>query len=211
MITLAIDFSTEHRAVWVTDHGSRRGSATAEDRKVGALSLIEAALNEAGIGRQEVELIAVGLGPGSYTGIRSAIATAQGWELSGRVKLCGIPSVDVMARSVAHEGAFAVAIDAQRHEFYCGEYRRAAGDVEAVRPLRIVDAEAIRELQGRGVSVFGPEPEKLPGSAGRVLPDAGELARMAAVSKKIVAGEELAPVYLRATEFKKAPPARVIE
>ena len=42
-------------------------------------------------------LIAVGLGPGSYTGIRAAIAVAQGWQLARGIKLLGINSVECLA------------------------------------------------------------------------------------------------------------------
>src|SRR6185369_2187233 len=48
-----------------------------------SLSLVEATLKQAGLEREEIECLAIGLGPGSYTGIRVAIALAQGWQLAG--------------------------------------------------------------------------------------------------------------------------------
>ena len=48
-------------------------------------------------GREAIEAIAVGLGPGSYTGIRAAIALAQGWQLAREVKTLGVSSVAAMA------------------------------------------------------------------------------------------------------------------
>ena len=52
--------------------------------------MIESALAEAKIEREQIEVIAVGLGPGSYTGIRAAISVAQGWQLARGVKLLGV-------------------------------------------------------------------------------------------------------------------------
>ena len=205
MITLAIDFSTERRSVCVTDHSGREATAIVEDRKVGALSLIGKALTDAGIDREEVELIAVGLGPGSYTGIRAAIATAQGWHLGTGVKLAGISSVDLMARSVVVEGGFAVVVDAQRGEFYCARYLRECGTVRPVSPLEIV-GEVVNELAIR----FSPEPGKVEGPTEAVFPDPKELARMALAADEFVEAENLTPIYLREVEFKKAPPAREI-
>ena len=44
--------------------------------------MIEEALREAGLEREQIEVLAVGLGPGSYTGIRVALSLAQGWQLA---------------------------------------------------------------------------------------------------------------------------------
>jgi tRNA threonylcarbamoyladenosine biosynthesis protein TsaB len=74
------------------------------------------------ISREEIEVIAVGLGPGSYTGIRAAIAVAQGWQLARGVKLLGVSSADRMSGGAGAGGenfrAVNVVIDAQRGEFY---------------------------------------------------------------------------------------------
>ena len=51
-------------------------------RSTNALGLVEEALRQAQLDREQIECLAIGLGPGSYTGIRSAIALAQGWQLA---------------------------------------------------------------------------------------------------------------------------------
>lgn len=205
MITLAIDFSTERRAVCVTDHAGREGVALAADRAAGVLGLIEQALATAGISRSEIGRIALGLGPGSYTGIRSSIALAQGWRLAAGVELVGLSSVEVMARSVRVEGLYDILVDAQKGEFYRARFRRTGERVERVADLAIVGGGEVDD----GVTRCSPEPGKLSGGVIEVLPDVAELARMA-VSANPVAAEDLAPVYLRAAEFKKAPPPREI-
>ena len=77
MTILAIEFSSETRSAAVLSDGRVAGHA-AETGGRRAIGLVEKALQQAGAEREDVEIIAVGLGPGSYTGIRGAIALAQG-------------------------------------------------------------------------------------------------------------------------------------
>ena len=67
-----------------------------------AIGLVEEALRQAGCEREDMETIAVGLGPGSYTGIRGAIALAQGWQLGRGVNVLGISSVECLAAGAEH-------------------------------------------------------------------------------------------------------------
>src|SRR5437879_48506 len=72
-----------------------------------ALGMVKEALRHAQIEREQIECLAVGLGPGSYTGIRSAIALAQGWELAWdgrRIKFIGLSSADCIAVQAQTEG-----------------------------------------------------------------------------------------------------------
>ena len=59
--------------------------------------LIEQALQQAQIGREEIQRLGIGIGPGSYTGIRSAIAVAQGWQLARDTELCAVSSAETLA------------------------------------------------------------------------------------------------------------------
>ncbi|MGB0579945.1 MAG: tRNA (adenosine(37)-N6)-threonylcarbamoyltransferase complex dimerization subunit type 1 TsaB, partial [Limisphaerales bacterium] len=97
MNLLALDFSTAQRVVCVSTDAGKEAVCTTTDRTAGPLGLITAALEKAGITREEIDTIAVGLGPGSYTGIRSSIALAQGFQLGTNVQLAGISSADIIA------------------------------------------------------------------------------------------------------------------
>src|SRR4051794_5781811 len=104
MKILALEFSSPVRSVAVGGDVAKRGYAEESgSRETKPFTLIDAALAQAKISRQEIECIAVGLGPGSYAGIRIAIAIAQGWQLARGVKLLGISSAEVVA---AHAGQF---------------------------------------------------------------------------------------------------------
>jgi tRNA threonylcarbamoyl adenosine modification protein YeaZ len=163
--------------------------------------------------REAIEVIVLGLGPGSYTGIRVAIAIAQGWQLALGVKLLGVSTADVLAEQAREEGGrgrFHVAIDAQRGEFYHAAYDLDEVAARALGPLRLDTLETVKREAGAEPVLGGAEiAARLPG--GRVmLPNAATLGRLAAGRTDFLPGGELQPIYLRATSFVKAPPTRTI-
>ncbi len=216
MKTLAIEFASERRSVAVLRAGVVAGRAEETGgRHARAFALIERALADAGMAREEVEHIAVGLGPGSYAGIRSAIALAQGWQLGRGVAVSGVGTVECLAAQAAEQGTagtVAVLIDAQRNEFYAATYvlERTGGVPRCVEPLRIVSFEAARAMAVDRLLIWPELRERFP--HGEVLlPDAGMVGRLAVSHGATgLRAAELEPVYLRETNFVKAPPARVI-
>ena len=82
MKILALEFSSQQRSVAIVDDSGVLSEITTDQLKTGPLVLIEQALQQAQIGREEIQRLGIGIGPGSYTGIRSAIAVAQGWQLA---------------------------------------------------------------------------------------------------------------------------------
>jgi tRNA threonylcarbamoyladenosine biosynthesis protein TsaB len=214
MKTLALEFSSGRRSVAVLVGGVVRGEAhEAGGRHTRAFALMDVALRAAKIEREEIKLLAVGLGPGSYTGIRSAIAIAQGWQAACGVKLAGVNSVEAMA-SQAHaegrRGRIHVLIDAQRGEFYFGAYDLAEEGSRLIEPLRIVTPEETRQLaQGSGAIVW-PELRGAFPDATIIEPDAAMVGRLALQRGKFLDGATLEPVYLRPVQFVKAPAARNI-
>lgn len=205
-------------ALWDTSKGGGAGllgSATETGgRNLRALVLIESVLKQAGLGPKEVESIAVGLGPGSYTGIRGAISVAQGWELAHQTKLVGISSVECLAAQAAREkmaGRVAILVDAQRNEFYLAIYEMLAGGARIVEPLRLVTfAEAKASIAGCG-AWLGPEVDQYFPGGQAMFPRAEMLAELASSNAQFTPGEKLTPMYLRETSFVKAPPSRIIE
>ena len=208
MTLLALEFSSDRRSVALARGGEVVAEAVQQtvSRATDALGLIEKVLADAKISREEIEVIAVGLGPGSYTGIRAAIAVAQGWQLAREIKLLGVSSVEAIAAQAQAEkifGRFNLVIDAQRGEFYLAAWEISAGSRREILPLRIVPAAEVAARKNAGEICLGPEP------AG-VFPAASAVARLAAGRNNFIAGEFLAPVYLRETAFVKSAPARVI-
>jgi len=207
MTILALEFSSAQRSVALARDGVVLAEAVegGGGRGTAAFGLIEKVLATAKISRAEITTIAVGLGPGSYTGIRAAIATAQGWQLATGVKLLGVNSADCLAaqaQAANLSGRVNVAIDAQRGEFYVATWEISAGARSEISPLQIVPAAELAVRLAAGEMIVGPEMAQV------LFPAAATVARLAMGRADYVPGEKLEPVYLRATSFVKAPAAR---
>lgn len=235
MKILALEFSSPQRSVAVADGGRAMGEVIETGASgTRAFGMIEAALREAKLEREQIECIVIGLGPGSYTGIRAAIALAQGWQLARGIKLLGISSVEAIAAQAQADvwsSAFRrqdndakpdrlkaelqtqrinVVIDAQRNELYLATYEITAGGRKEIEPLRIVPLAEIQSRASAGAIIVGPEVTRW-FTTGRVLfPRAAALAQMAASRSDFEPGENLVPIYLRETNFVKAPPPRIL-
>jgi tRNA threonylcarbamoyl adenosine modification protein YeaZ len=178
-----------------------------------ALSLVEAALRQAGMEREHIESVAVGLGPGSYNGIRAAIALAQGWQLAREVKVLGISSVECIAAQAQADGILGrilVVIDAQRGEFYLAGWEISPEERREIEPLRLATLADAQAREEAGDLLVGPEVSKWFPSGRVVFPRSAMLGRLAAQRTNFIPGERLEPIYLRETTFVKAPPPRIL-
>jgi tRNA threonylcarbamoyladenosine biosynthesis protein TsaB len=212
MKILALEFSSAARSAAVleaVDHKPvLRAERTARQGEHTGLTLIDQALREANVRRQEIELIAVGLGPGSYAGIRAAIAIAQGWQLAANARACGVPSIDVIAAEAHMQGTtgeIMVIVDAQRGELYSALYTLGITGPAEKEPLRIIPASSVPG----GLRVIGPEAARLAPGGIDLYPRAAVLGMLALKRAGSAQGAEtLEPIYLRETAFVKAMPAR---
>ena len=209
MTILALEFSSDRRSVALARDGVVLAEAVEQTggRATNAIGLIEQVLAAGRIAREEIEVVAVGLGPGSYTGIRAAIAVAQGWQLATGAKTLGVRSVDAVAAQAQAEkifGAVNVVADAQRGEFYLSTWEISSASCREMEPLKIIGAAAVAEKRAAGEVCVGPVAAKI------IFPCAAAVARLAGERTDFVAGEALEPVYLRAVSFVKAPPSREV-
>lgn len=182
-------------------------------RAAKALGMIEEALRQAQLEREQIECIAVGLGPGSYNGIRAAIALAQGWQLARSVKLTGVSSAECVAAQAQADGItgrVTVVIDAQRGEFYFESYEISDKRCSNVHPLSLATMAEVRQCQQVGQQIIGPEVTKWFPESRVIFPRAATLARLALGRSDFVSGEKLVPIYLRETNFVKAPLPRIL-
>jgi tRNA threonylcarbamoyl adenosine modification protein YeaZ len=207
MTILALEFSSSQRSVAIAcDGGVLAEASEIGERSTNAFGLIENILAIAKIKREEIECLAIGLGPGSYTGIRVALAIAQGWQMACGVKLLGIGSVKCLAAQAQAEKIFGrvnVVIDAQRGEFYLAAYDVTTDAIKETGSLKIVSAMEVKSRSDAGEVLVGPEVTRW-FSTGKILfPQAAALAKLAAPGIDFTTGETLEPVYLRATNFAK--------
>lgn len=217
MKILALEFSSTQRSAAVV-----QAEPDAEPVLLGravesgghrALGLVEESLRQARCEREEIETLAIGLGPGSYTGIRGAIALAQGWQLGRGVQSIGLSSVEVLAAGAEQAaicGPVSIIIDAQRSEYYLSRYEIGPGTWSETEALRLASLAEIEELARLGGRLLGPGVAETFPPAQDAYPDAAMLGRVAATLRNFVPAEKLEPIYLRLTAFKKAPPSRVL-
>ena len=178
-----------------------------------AFSMIEKVLAEAKIEREQIDAIAIGLGPGSYTGIRVALSIAQGWQLARGVKLLGISSAECLAAQAWSEKIFGrvnVVIDAQRNEFYRAVYDISQSAWKEIEPLQITGPAEIQSSTATGEIWIGPEATRWFSSGRVIFPRATTLGQLGAGRNNFASGNKLAPIYLRATAFVKAPPVNPV-
>ena len=215
MKILALEFSCSRRsaAVLFLDSAGKllaEGEAIESGgRETRAIAMIEAALRQARIEREQIDRLAIGLGPGSYHGIRTAIALAQGWQLARNVEVIGISSADVLAEQARLQGLTGdinIAIDAQRNEFYIARYSVAHDGFTETEPLRLATRQEIDSFLARGVTLLGPDFTTSLPAAHPLFPAAATLARLAARRTPASDAATLEPIYLRPVTFIKSPP-----
>ena len=217
MRILALEFSSIQRSVALIE-GSSNGVLVQEVIETGqqsnqAFAMIEDVLKQAAVEREQVEALAIGLGPGSYTGIRGAIALAQGWQLAAGTPVQGISSAECIAAQAQADGLpgpVAVVIDAQRNEFYLANYELSRSGWQELEPLRLTSRAAVTERENSGDLIVGPEVFKWFPNSRTLFPRASMLGKLALARSRFTPAESLQPIYLRATSFVKAPPPRLL-
>ena len=207
MKILALEFSSPVRSVAVHGGPHPGGAEDIGTREMKPFKLIDAALAQAGLSREDIECIAVGLGPGSYAGIRTAIAIAQGWQMARGVKLLGLASAEAVA---AHAGQLGIAnpvfvgLEVQRGELFVAEYDASVFErPRLVRPFQRMERAEIGNHAVHRMDL-PPDAEEIDGEK-PFGPAAAFLAMLAAHRTEFVAGSALEPFYLRPVAFVKAP------
>ena len=217
MKILALEFSSSQRSAAVVEGGAGGPPALlgtalqTGSEKIRPLALVEEALRAARLEREHIDALAVGLGPGSYTGIRMAISLAQGWQLARAVRLLGVGSVEALAAQAQDiSGPVSLVIDAQRNEFYLAVYELGGPVPRVVEALRLATQAEMEQRAAAGELILGPDLQRRLPSARVLFPDAATVGALAAARTNFVPGEQLEPIYLRETTFVKAPPPRLV-
>ena len=184
-------------------------------------------LQQGGITLRDLDAIAVGIGPGAFTGVRLAVAVVQGLALASHLPIAPVASLDAIAASAidhplmqamdASKYQFTVAIDARMGEVYWANYSlmkaAQAGDDNTVLPERIGDIQLSRpEDVQMGISecVFGSAVTQYSSHFERHLPSSqmdGTLgvsasgvlrcAKAMLAKGQLIAVDQLEPMYVR--------------
>lgn len=157
---------------------------------------------------EDLDRVVVGVGPGSYTGLRVAVATAKTLAWTLKAELAGVSTMDAVAENAPGDAEeVAVALDAKRGEVYGALYRRVSGGLERKTPCLVEAPEVFAEKLDRGTCLVGDgallymNTFDLPGvqvgdeESARVR--ASHIARLGALAEPEKNPHDLAPMYLR--------------
>jgi tRNA threonylcarbamoyladenosine biosynthesis protein TsaB len=201
----------DNQNIWVRDAEEPRQHADL------VLGFVREVLSDAGLRVHDLDALAFGCGPGSFTGVRIATAVVQGLALG-----CELPVVPVSTLAALAHGAhrqfggqhFAVALDARMSEVYFGAYTVAAvGNAKAfsdecVRPMAAIElAGSVASYTAVG-SGWAEYLDQVPASASAIiaqtyaelLPHARDVLALASVAfarGEVVSAQAAQPVYLR--------------
>ena len=209
---LVLGFDTATPAVSAALHDGARivGSAlTVDARRQGELlaPMIEKVMADAGVDRAGLTAVAVGVGPGPYTGLRVGLVTARVLGSVLGIPVHGVCTLDIIAAEAAPGREFLVATDARRKEVYWARYDAAGHRVEGPLVGPAADIPGARELPvaGAGGALY-------PAAFGELLgpehPDARTLCELVAYNPAEPMPPE--PLYLRRPDAREpGAPKRV--
>lgn len=228
---LLVGFDTATPAVSVALHDGERVVAEAfavDARRHGELltPMIADVLADAGASRRDLTAVAVGVGPGPYTGLRVGLVTARVLAAVLGLPVYGVCTLDIIAGAVPPGQPFGVATDARRKEVYWASYdeagRRTEGPLVA-SASSIPDAASL-PVAGAGGALY---PEAFGPAIGPTYPEARTLCDLVAARLSGTAGtagtaaQDTAsapwppllapePLYLRRPDAREpGPPKRV--
>jgi tRNA threonylcarbamoyladenosine biosynthesis protein TsaB len=227
VLLLGIDTSTRRVGVVLANEHGMIGrvelggtSETSPPRHVETLApAIQWCCEQTGVDLAHLSAVAVGIGPGMFTGLRVGITTAKVLAQTLRVPVIPIPSLDLLAYPLRYaHGSVAATIDARRNEIYWAIYRPAPGGVQRESEYELGSPEQLAaELEARGTDVvvcgdgvlrfphaFAPAARRLtiagPAHASPSLSALAELALARFEREDFCPPGEVVPMYLRRSD-----------
>lgn len=197
-VTVALHDGDTVVAAYHSDEAMRHGERLAPG--------IAAVLEEAGATARDLAAIAVGVGPGPFTGLRVGLVTARTLALARDLPVHGVCTLDVLAAEAVDAGYadLSVATDARRKEVYLARYR-SGRRVEGPVVVRPDDAATDEPVAGRGAVLY---PSAYPSAVGPEHPSAAVLCDVVVNRRFELLAPE--PLYLRRPDAAEPPrPKRV--
>lgn len=210
---LAIDTSTTLASVALLHDGfvSSRESSGVQTHSQMILPMLQQLLADTGISLAQCDAIAVGVGPGSFTGVRTACGIAQGLAFGADLPVVNVVTLVAMAEACRKQsGANDVLalLDAQMGEVYWAQYRHVADRWQEIllptlsAPVDVITQGTVTAC-GNGLSSYasafvGKGYSEC--SESRILPHAKEIACLGQIllaEGKAVAAHQVQPLYLR--------------
>ncbi len=186
------------------------------------MPMVQDLLKNSGLTLKDIDVIAVAVGPGSFTGLRIGIAAAKGLAWAADKPCAAVSTLEAMAWQIAHiDGILVPVMDARRHQYYNALFESKQGKLIRNTPDRAVDTETLLEtlkkiekpkiLVGDGAHLCYTDCERLGVQAALAPPHlllqtAWGVARGAVEKIKegtLLSGAELAPQYHRLSQAER--------
>jgi tRNA threonylcarbamoyladenosine biosynthesis protein TsaB len=213
MKLLVLDTSTEYcsAALWLDGRVHARRVLAGQRHSSLLLPMVDELLRESAIGLRQLDGIAYGAGPGSFTGLRIACAVTQGLAFGADLPVVGVSTLESIAEQAGVDKVLTL-LDARMAEVYWAAYRREAGGWHAVAEPRLALPESVHvpdgsDWVGAGNGFVALGEALRPRLAAQliriddaIMPDAAAMAPLAV--RALARGEGMdaalaAPVYLR--------------
>lgn len=214
MKLLALETATEacSVAVWIDGEVRERFELAPRRHAEVALPWAQQLLSEAGIAKSQLDAIAVGRGPGAFTGVRLAIALAQGIALALDRPVVPVSTLAALAMQARGDRILA-AIDARMGEVYSAAFARHGDGIVAMSAEIVGAPQAVllpddgNDWHGLGTGFSAVDHALQTHLAARLatidaaaLPHAADIARLAAAAfarGEAISAERIEPAYLR--------------
>ncbi len=149
MRILALETSTEYCSValWLDGAIVERSDLAVQKHSEMLIAMLGALLDDAGLGVRDMDGIAFGKGPGSFTGVRIACGAAQGLAFGASLPVAGICTLEALAEASGKERVIA-ALDARMGEIYHAAYEKHDGAWMEVSEPRLCKPEDAPPVQG---------------------------------------------------------------
>ena len=182
------------------------------------LTAVTSLLDEHGVALDEIDLYAIGLGPGGFTGLRIGLSAVRALALPSHTDVIGISSAEAVAASVQRDctptGRIVVVGDARRHRLWVGDFDATQSQPQQQGSFALIPIDEFADHLQDGDSVATPDWERLCEDLRRVVPASaslvessqgpsattiGQLARRRKAAG--IAGEPLEPIYMHPPVF----------
>lgn len=211
MKLLAIDTSTDYLSLAVLDNGKIRKRF---HRHIGRnhstllIPSIDKLLKKAGLNIKKIDGFCVGVGPGSFTGLRIGVATIKGLAYSLKKPVVAVPSIDAIAENAKDpDGIICPVLDAKKGKVYGALYRSNRGAIKRISKYLLISTENLNTILGRydKITILG-DGAGLMGRQAHIsdwYPRADVIARIGLEyfkRRKFTSPEDLEPLYLYSGE-----------
>jgi len=202
MRLLGLDTATATAGIAIVDDG-RVLAETRGERAHELLVLIDSACTAANITAHDLQAVAVGAGPGSFTGLRIGMATAKGIAFAANCPLWTVSSLAALAFDELEPERVVVAVlDARKNELYAGAYRRDGDRTVLVGEERVFPPAALAAFVPPGARIVGDAVAELAGHSVTFprTPSGAAVAKLALEGSRIDVLVSGAPSYIRPSE-----------